>query len=78
MGLGVAVGTMAAPALARRMTPTTAFTGGLAVSALGGLLLVGVAGAHAVPLVMTGIAVLALGTGPLFALGTSSRWAPDW
>lgn len=70
MGLGVAVGTMATPALARRMTPTTAFTGGPAVSALGGLLLVGVAGAHAVPLVMTGIAVLALGTGPLFALGT--------
>ncbi|OIJ99704.1 MFS transporter [Streptomyces colonosanans] len=70
MGLGVAVGTMAAPALARRMTQTTAIAGGLAVSALGGLLLVGVAGARALPLVMTGITVLALGTGPLFALGT--------
>ncbi|WP_419836738.1 MFS transporter [Streptomyces bugieae] len=72
MGLGVAVGTMAAPALARRMRQTTAIAGGLVGSALGSLLLVGVGigGASALPLVMTGIAVLALGTGPLFALGT--------
>ncbi|MEU6416091.1 MFS transporter [Streptomyces spiralis] len=70
MGLGVAAGTMAAPALARRMKQTTAIAGGLVVSALGGLLLVGVDGSRALPLVMTGIAVLALGTGPLFALGT--------
>lgn len=32
--------------------------------------LIGVGGAGAPPLTMTGIAVLALGTGPLFALGT--------
>lgn len=70
MGLGVAVGTMAAPALARRMKQTAAIAAGLAVSALGGLLLVGVDGEGSLPLVMTGIAVLALGTGPLFALGT--------
>ncbi|MET9344567.1 MFS transporter [Nonomuraea sp. NPDC003804] len=70
MGLGVAVGTMAAPALARRMKHTTAIAGGLVGSALGSLLLVGVDGASALPLVMIGIAVLALGTGPLFALGT--------
>ncbi|MFD1934588.1 MFS transporter [Nonomuraea mangrovi] len=70
MGLGVAVGTMAAPALARRMRQTTAIAGGLVGSALGSLLLVGVGGAGALPLVMIGIAVLALGTGPLFALGT--------
>ncbi|GAA1281658.1 MFS transporter [Planotetraspora silvatica] len=70
MGLGVAVGTMAAPALARRMKQTTAIAGGLAGSALGSLLLVGADGASALPLVMIGIAVLALGTGPLFALGT--------
>ncbi|MET8141329.1 MFS transporter [Sphaerisporangium sp. NPDC005288] len=70
MGLGVAVGTMAAPALARRMKQTTAIAGGLVVSALGGLLLVGVDGASTLPLAMIGIAVLALGTGPLFALGT--------
>ncbi|MFE7045661.1 MFS transporter [Streptomyces atratus] len=70
MGLGVAVGTMAAPALARRMKQTTAIAGGLVGSALGGLLLVGAEGANTLPLVMIGIAVLALGTGPLFALGT--------
>ncbi|KAB2339658.1 MFS transporter [Actinomadura rudentiformis] len=70
MGLGVAVGTMAAPALARRMKQTTAIAGGLAGSALGSLLLVGVGGTGTLPLVMIGIAVLALGTGPLFALGT--------
>ncbi|OPG14523.1 MFS transporter [Microbispora sp. GKU 823] len=70
MGLGVAAGTMAAPALARRVKRTTAIAGGLAVSALGSLLLAGAGGAGALPLVMIGITVLALGTGPLFALGT--------
>jgi DHA2 family multidrug resistance protein-like MFS transporter len=70
MGLGVAAGTMAAPALARRMKQATAIAGGLTGSALGSLLLAGVHGASTLPLVMTGIAVLALGTGPLFALGT--------
>jgi DHA2 family multidrug resistance protein-like MFS transporter len=70
IGLGVAVGTMAAPALARRMKQTTTVAGGLMGSALGSLLLVAVDGAGALPLVVIGIAVLALGTGPLFALGT--------
>ncbi|MEV0233834.1 MFS transporter [Nonomuraea sp. NPDC050786] len=70
MGLGVAAGTMAAPALAQRMKQTTAIAGGLVGSALGSLLLVVVDGQLALPLVMIGIAVLALGTGPLFALGT--------
>jgi DHA2 family multidrug resistance protein-like MFS transporter len=70
MGLGVAVGTMTAPLLARRMRQRTAIAGGLAVSALGGLLLVGVDGGRALPLTVAGITVLALGTGPLFALGT--------
>ncbi|MEU4423568.1 MFS transporter [Actinoplanes sp. NPDC024001] len=70
MGLGVAAGTMAAPMLARRTAPTTAIAGGLAVSALGSLLLATADGPAALPLVMAGITVLALGTGPLFALGT--------
>jgi DHA2 family multidrug resistance protein-like MFS transporter len=70
LGLGVAAGTMAAPALARRVKQTTAIAGGLAGSALGSLLLAGAGGASALPRVMIGIAVLALGTGPLFALGT--------
>jgi DHA2 family multidrug resistance protein-like MFS transporter len=66
MGLGVAAGTMTAPALTRWMTPATAIAGGLVVSAAGSVLLVFTDG---LPLVMTGIAVLTLGTGPLFALG---------
>ncbi|WP_199853198.1 MFS transporter [Plantactinospora sp. BC1] len=70
MGLGVAVGTMAAPALARRTGRRAAIAGGLVGSALGSLLLVGVPGAGALSTVMIGITVLALGTGPLFALGT--------
>ncbi|WP_405394504.1 MFS transporter [Microbispora hainanensis] len=72
MGLGTAAGTMAASALARRVRRTTAIAGGLAVSAVGGLLLIGagVGGAGALPPVVIGITVLALGTGPLFALGT--------
>ncbi|MFC7548540.1 MFS transporter [Plantactinospora sp. GCM10030261] len=73
MGVGVAVGTMAAPTLARRMQQTTVIAGGLVISAVGSLLLVtvGTSRASGLPLVMAGIAVLALGTGPLFALGTS-------
>ncbi|MFI0405488.1 MFS transporter [Actinomadura sp. 3N508] len=70
MGLGVAAGTLTAPLLARRMKPTTAIAAGLAASAIGSLLLIGVDDARALPLVVTGITVLALGTGPLFALGT--------
>ncbi|HEY3471471.1 MAG TPA: MFS transporter, partial [Amycolatopsis sp.] len=66
MGLGVAVGTMTAPALTRRTTPATAIAGGLVVSSAGSLLLVFTDGPA---LVMAGITVLALGTGPLFALG---------
>lgn len=70
MGLGVAVGTMTAPALARRLPTTTAIAGGLAVSALGSVLLAVVGSTGGLVPVMIGIAVLALGTGPLFALGT--------
>lgn len=66
MGLGVAVGTMTAPALTRRTTPATAIAGGLVVSSAGSLLLAFTDGPV---LVMAGITVLALGTGPLFALG---------
>jgi DHA2 family multidrug resistance protein-like MFS transporter len=66
MGLGVAAGTMTAPALTRFCTPATAIAGGLVVSAAGSLLPAVTDGL--VP-VVAGITVLALGTGPLFALG---------
>ncbi|GAA2854409.1 MFS transporter [Actinoplanes cyaneus] len=66
MGLGVAAGTLTAPALARRLAPITAIAAGLTVSALGSLLLL----TSSLPLILLGITVQALGTGPLFALGT--------
>ncbi|MCF2532205.1 MFS transporter [Yinghuangia soli] len=73
VGLGVAAGTLAAPALARRMPPATAIAGGLALSAAGGLLLAATGTARGTAdllLIVTAATVLALGTGPLFALGT--------
>ncbi|RSD24932.1 MFS transporter [Amycolatopsis eburnea] len=66
MGLGVALGTMTAPTLTRWLSPATAIAGGLVISAAGSLLLVFT---HGPALVMAGIAILTLGTGPLFALG---------
>jgi MFS transporter, DHA2 family, multidrug resistance protein len=70
MGLGIAAGTMTAPALARRVRPATAIAGGLALSVAGCLLLTLAGPAGGRPAVMAGIGVLALGAGPLFALGT--------
>ncbi|WP_439377997.1 MFS transporter [Amycolatopsis lexingtonensis] len=66
MGLGVALGTMTAPTLTRWLSPPTAIAGGLLISAAGSLLLVFT---HGPALVMVAIAILTLGTGPLFALG---------
>lgn len=70
MGLGSAAGTLAAPVLTRWMTPPVAIGGGLLVSACGALLLGTAGGPATLPLVLAGITVLALGAGPLFALGT--------
>ncbi len=52
------------------MATTTAIAGGLCVSVLGCLALAAAHGVLALPLAIVGITVLALGTGPLFALGT--------
>jgi MFS transporter, DHA2 family, multidrug resistance protein len=70
MGLGVAAGTMFAPALARRVGQSIAIAGGMVLSILGSLALTFADATHGLPVVMVGIFVLALGTGPLFALGT--------
>ncbi|NUP49559.1 MAG: MFS transporter [Catenulispora sp.] len=80
MGLGVAGGTMFAPQLTRRLTPPSAIAAGLALSAVGPLLLTLVHDRGDLPLLIIGITVLALGTGPLFALGTGlvmSSVAPE-
>jgi MFS transporter, DHA2 family, multidrug resistance protein len=70
MGLGIAAGTMTAPALARRAGPAAAIAGGLCVSVAGALLLTLAGPAGGLPAVLAGIGVLAAGAGPLFALGT--------
>ncbi|MGW2215830.1 MFS transporter [Nonomuraea sp. NPDC001684] len=68
MGLGVALGTTLTPALTRRVAPRAAVMGGLTLSAAGAALLT--QAEAGLPVVITAITVLALGTGPLFALGT--------
>ena len=68
-GLGIAAGVLTAPALARRVRPVVAITGGLTVSALACLVLAtGTAGGAWV--VVPAIAVVAYGVGPVFVLGT--------
>ena len=67
MGLAMAAGCMLSPLLTRRLSPPRAIAGGLLVSTLGFLPAVLVHGS--VTLVLTD-AVVAFGTGPLFALGT--------
>ena len=62
---------MTAPALARRVRPATAISGGLALSVPGCLLVTLADPAGGLPAVILGIGILALGAGPLFALGTS-------
>ncbi|MGW6379054.1 MFS transporter [Rhodococcus sp. NPDC055112] len=70
MGLAVAVGTTLSPAIARRVEPVTAIAAGLALSAIGAALLALVGLESGLGMVIAAIAILALGTGPLFALGT--------
>ncbi|MTE22511.1 MFS transporter [Streptomyces sp. TRM43335] len=69
-GGGIAAGVLMAPLFVRWVKPLTAMVTGLAVSA-SGLLLLAVAGSGSgAPVVALGIAVVAFGVGPLFALGT--------
>lgn len=68
-GLGIAAGVLLAPALTRRLAPATAITGGLVLAALGLLLLTWVPAGSPGP-VAAAVALVALGIGPLFVLGT--------
>ncbi|HWU10856.1 MAG TPA: MFS transporter [Streptomyces sp.] len=70
MGLAVAVGTMSTPALTRTVKPQVAIIGGMVVSAVGAALLMVMDEGWGVWSVVVAVAVLGLGTGPLFALGT--------
>ncbi|OLT09871.1 MFS transporter [Pseudonocardia sp. CNS-139] len=70
MGLGVAAGTLLTPVLVRRVPERVAISGGLALAAGGSLLLAFVPGDAGPAPAVVAVTVLALGTGPLFALGT--------
>ncbi|MQM25524.1 MFS transporter [Glycomyces albidus] len=67
MGLAMATGTLLAPRLARRAGRTRLVSGGMLLSGAGAAVLAVDTG---LPGVLVGISVLALGFGPLFALGT--------
>ncbi|CAL9400206.1 Antiseptic resistance protein [Streptomyces sp. enrichment culture] len=70
MGLFMAVGTMSTPALTRAITPRTAIIGGMFLSAVGAAVLIVVNDGHGAWLPVLGTAIIGLGAGPLFALGT--------
>ncbi|WP_371779914.1 MFS transporter [Streptosporangium subroseum] len=70
MGLAVAVGVTLTPVIARSVAPPTAIAAGLALSAVGAALLTQLDSTNGLGLTVIAITVLALGTGPLFALGT--------
>lgn len=69
MGLGVAVGTLLTPVLVRRVPEAVAVPAGLILSAAGAFLLLAAPPERGTPVAVVAVTVLALGTGPLFALG---------
>ena len=68
-GLGIAAGVLLVPAITQKMKPATAIVAGLALSAVGLLLLTQVGSADGL-IVVLAVAVVAFGVGPLFVLGT--------
>jgi DHA2 family multidrug resistance protein-like MFS transporter len=66
----VVVASMLAPRLARRIRPGSVIAGGLALTAAGYLLLTQVDGAGGLPLLLVGLVLAFLGSGPMGALGT--------
>jgi MFS transporter, DHA2 family, multidrug resistance protein len=70
MALGAAAGTSLAPALSHRIPARTLVPAGLALSALGELLLVLVAPGHSLVPLVAGYTIAGFGCGPLLAFGT--------
>jgi DHA2 family multidrug resistance protein-like MFS transporter len=70
-GVAIALGSQFAPALARRISPSAAITGGLALGAVGFALIAfaGSSGDSGLALVVAGNVIFSLGAGPLYALG---------
>jgi len=69
-GLGIAAGTMLAPGIASWLKPATAIACGLALSAIGLLVITRAGSSGWLGVVVISIAVVAFGVGPLFVLGT--------
>ncbi|MFH9229754.1 MFS transporter [Streptomyces lydicus] len=70
MGLFMAVGTTSTPALINVIKPRTAIIGGMFLSALGAAVLIVVNGDHGAWPIVLGTAIIGVGAGPMFALGT--------
>ncbi|GAA3309039.1 MFS transporter [Streptomyces cinereospinus] len=68
--VAVMIGAMGAPALASRMKLSTLLAGGLAVTALGMVVLAQVSDPSDLYVVVAGAAVVGLGLGPMISLGT--------
>ncbi|MFD8328180.1 MFS transporter [Streptomyces lydicus] len=70
MGLFMAVGAMSTPALINVIKPRTAMIGGMFLSAFGAAVLIVVNGDHGAWPIVLGTAIIGVGAGPMFALGT--------
>ena len=68
--IGLIVGSMLAPWLARKMRPGLVVAWGLAVAAVGLLVLAGLREGSSLALLVTGMTLMGLGIGPVGALGT--------
>ncbi|GAA2400023.1 MFS transporter [Catellatospora methionotrophica] len=68
-GISIAVGSQLGPILSRKLGNSGAIAGGLAVGAVGFLLIALVRSETDLALVVAGLALVHLGAGPLFALG---------
>ena len=66
--LGFVIGSLAAPALARRMGTAVAIVRCLVLAAAGFLVLILVGSGHGVPVVVLGISLMSLGLGPVMTL----------
>jgi MFS transporter, DHA2 family, multidrug resistance protein len=70
MGLALAISSMLTPMLANRIAPGTAIAAGMALTTIGFVLVPLTSSTGGVAFAILGISVMALGDGPLVALGT--------
>jgi MFS transporter, DHA2 family, multidrug resistance protein len=68
--IGLIVGSMLAPAVARTMRPGTVITAGLVIAAVGAMVLAQLSDTSSLAVLAAGTTLLGLGCGPIGALGT--------